>query len=76
MSWTALALYFGIIGVVAGIPIYFARRYRGAKPESPPPSPPVVDRIGAGDGVAYERGWRVDEAAMPLDNGEFPPPRG
>ncbi|HJS12729.1 hypothetical protein [Sphingopyxis sp.] len=61
---------------MAGIPIYFARRYRGRKLESPPPSLPVVDRIGTGDGLVYERSWRVDEAVMPLDNGEFPPPRG
>ncbi|WP_332818019.1 hypothetical protein [Sphingopyxis sp.] len=76
MNWTALALYFGTLGVMAGIPIYFARRYRGRKPESPPSPPPIVDRIGTGDGVAYERGWRVDEAAMLLDNDEFPPSRG
>jgi len=76
MNWTALALYFGTIGVMAGIPIYFARRYRGRKSESLPSFPAVVDRIGAGDGVAYERGWRVEEEAILLDNDEFPPPRG
>lgn len=76
MDRTALALYLGTSGVIAGILICFARRHRRRKPESPPPSLPVVDRVGTGDGVVYERGWRVDETVMPLDNGEFPPPRG
>lgn len=75
MNWSALALYFGILGVMAGIPIYFARRYRGRTSEGLPSLPPVVDRIGTGDGVAYERGWRVEEEAILLDNDEFPPPR-
>jgi hypothetical protein len=75
MNWTALTLYLGTFGVMAGIPIYFARRHRRRKPETSPSSASVIDRIESGDGLAYERGWRIDEAVMPLDNGEFPPPR-
>lgn len=76
MDWIAPALILGVFGVLIGIPIYATRHRRGQSAETPPPSPPVIDRIGTGDGVTYERGWRVDEQVMPLDHGEFPPIRG
>lgn len=77
MDWTALVPFLavvGVFGVMAGVPIYLSRRHRVRESGNAPP--PVVDRVGSADGQIYERGWRVDDDVMPLDNGEFPPARG